>query len=425
MNNEVRRLSSQVYQGEGDTGMYTQTQVIVLELLPFPSAALSVVGSCSILMFLFSRTSRHEKLLETSMFHRLMFMISIFDLVASLALIVLGPWVVPSPQADSFSHFNRGTFTTCAVAGFFNNVSFGAWWYTGFLSLYFLLLVRYEWKDRVIARYIEPWAHFISLAHPLATGIYAVVDDLYNPLRILPGFCWFSDYPPYCSRPDSTVPCQRGDNYNRLSSGVALNSLYIIFLLIAISMVLIILKVRHTELQLRKYTIFTPTPSQPTITSTNNQNEASNPPPATTTALTTRTTTAPSSNPHRHERSRLRRTRETSVQGLLYIAGYFISVLPFVILKFLEETTDDPDRRSNVLFPFAVLAQALSPIQVRKMCGTIALTVTFLSSHVLFLLIRLGSLQCVHLFAQTLLSLDGRWRMFCLFETCSFGESLD
>ena len=269
-----------------------------------------------------------------------MLMISILDLITSLAAIILGPWVVPSPEADAFSHFNRGTFTTCAAFGFLNTFLVGTWWYTGFLSLYFLLLVRYEWKERALSCYVEPVAHFISLSHPIATGIYALVDDLYNPLRILPGWCWYSDYPSYCSRSDSTVPCQPGANYTSLSTWVTLLSVYIIFVIIAVSMVLIILKVRQTELQLQKYDV---SPGVPQASSSN--------------------ATLASSTPH-HRKRQLRRTRETAMQGLLYIAAFFASVTPVAILKFIEEGSDDPDSRSSVLFPFAILAKALSPMQV-------------------------------------------------------------
>ena len=312
---------------QGDSGMYTQPQVIALELIPLGTAPLSVLGSFSILWFLCCRRSRKEGLLRESTYHRLMMGISVSDLLSSLGFIVLGPWAVPSPEADDFSYFNRGNIASCEAAGFVGTLSYGAWWYSGFLSVYFVLLVRYEWKERTIARYVEPLAHAIGISYPIATGSFALVEDVFNPLRVLPGWCWYGDFPLYCSRADRNETCERGENYEFLRD-FALYSVIVLLLTIVISMVLIVLKVWHTESQLRKYAVGV------------QQTEGS---------IT----------------AKLYRTRETAWQGLSYIGAFCASVIPFVIVKFIEENSWAPDTKSATLLPFALLTKFLGPLQVR------------------------------------------------------------
>ena len=326
-----------------DSGMYTQPQVIALELIPFVTAPLSVLGSFSILWFLCCSRSRKEGLLRESAYHRLMMGISVLDLLSSLGFILLGPWAVPSPEADAFSHFNRGNIATCEAAGFVNTLNYGTWWYSGFLSVYFVLLVRYEWKERTIVRYVEPLAHAIGISYPIATGIFALVDDDFNPLRVLPGWCWYGDFPLYCGRDDRNETCERGENYEYLSN-IALNSIILLLLTIMISMVLIFLKVRHTESQLRKYAVGEQQP-QGNIT------------------------------------AKLYRTRETAFQGLSYIGAFCASVFPLVIVKVIEENSADPDSKSAVLLAFALLTKFLVPLQVRALVQDYCLSGYFDRSH--------------------------------------------
>jgi protein-S-isoprenylcysteine O-methyltransferase Ste14 len=100
--------------------------------------------------------------------------------------------------------------------------------YSFFLTLYFLLLVRFEWREATIARYVEPLGHFISIFFPLMIGSLRVAKNTINPMEVLPGWC-----------------------YKSMRSYTPISFVLITFIFIA--MIIIILKVRQNELRMRRY----------------------------------------------------------------------------------------------------------------------------------------------------------------------------
>ena len=135
---------------------------------------------------------------------------------------------------------------------------FGTVFYSGTLALYFLALIRYEVQERWFARWIEPWGHFLAIAYPLTSGIVAIVYDYFNPIPVLPGWCWLNGYPSGCSSDTnslSVVPCERGGKVTSIMSVLAAGPLLfaLVFAIILVSMLLIILKVRDTEQRLQRY----------------------------------------------------------------------------------------------------------------------------------------------------------------------------
>jgi membrane protein insertase Oxa1/YidC/SpoIIIJ len=121
--------------------------------------------------------------------------------------------------------------------------------YSVFLALYFLLKVRFEWREATIARYVEPFGHFISIFFPLVMGSLKVKDNEISPVEVLPGWCGVSDFPPGCSL-DDEVECKRGA---RFGSSMIFYFYVSFFIIIFIAMLMIILKVRQTELRMRRY----------------------------------------------------------------------------------------------------------------------------------------------------------------------------
>jgi hypothetical protein len=92
------------------------------------------------------------------------------------------------------------------ISGFFMNFLIGTMLYSGYLALYFMLLIKFEWREATIARYIKPLGHFISILFPLLLSSVAVAKDYINPMAILPGFCWIWHYPPNCHHDDEVPP---------------------------------------------------------------------------------------------------------------------------------------------------------------------------------------------------------------------------
>ena len=132
---------------------------------------------------------------------------------------------------------------------------FGTVFYSGTLALYFLLLIRFGKREEWIARYIEPIGHLLAIGYPLTSGIVAIYVDAFNPMPLLPGWCWISEYPWGCGRSDN-VECIRGHDKVTppmyfLAAGPLL--LAIVFAIIVVSLVLVFLKVRDTEKRLERY----------------------------------------------------------------------------------------------------------------------------------------------------------------------------
>jgi hypothetical protein len=46
------------------------------------------------------------------------------------------------------------------------------------LALYYLLVIRYGWKNDYIANRIEPWMHFVAIGFAVSTGVAGLALDL-------------------------------------------------------------------------------------------------------------------------------------------------------------------------------------------------------------------------------------------------------
>lgn len=180
-----------------------------------------------------------------SVYHRLMLGLSTFDAIGSMGLLLLGPWAVPA-TAKEFVAGARGTVATCEASGFLLNYFFGSMLYSFFLAIYFVCHIRFEWQQSTIARVVEIPAHIISL--PNILGVQGLVDDDFNPLEYLPEFSYYAMYPPPC-RDDPQIPCERGV----YTYTVEAHTGWIMFGTISTCMVLILCKVRSTELRILRY----------------------------------------------------------------------------------------------------------------------------------------------------------------------------
>ena len=122
--------------------LYTEAQATFLAIIPYFTAPWSVAGSSLILWSIWY----DRKELLKHVYHRIMVGISFFDWMSSMGLLIFGPWAVPSDWP--YGRSGRGTVGTCEASGFFLNLSFGAMWYTVFLAIHFVMLLRWEWKER-------------------------------------------------------------------------------------------------------------------------------------------------------------------------------------------------------------------------------------------------------------------------------------
>mmetsp|Transcript_32178 Transcript_32178/g.67074 ORF Transcript_32178/g.67074 Transcript_32178/m.67074 type:complete len:487 (-) Transcript_32178:548-2008(-) len=304
--------------------IYSPLQEDVLAFAPYATVPLSLVGSSLVLWAIFFD---RKKLLKT-VYHRLVFGMTILDWMYSFGMIVLGPWAVPSDYV--YGRSGRGNQNTCTAAGVFLTLIFGTLWYSAFLALSFVMTIRWQWKERTIACCMEPFAHLIGSIYIISVGVSGAIVGVINPLRELPGWCWFSDFPPLCTSSNTYCldnasvlvqpDCRRGETFREYEGIASWGFLIILWGVVVICMVAIVLTVRETEIRLQQYN-------------------------------TTGTSTS------------LRRTRETAVQALLYILALSVTFAPVSIMGVLSrEREEHPNQHQAWKFFFALLTKLCSPL---------------------------------------------------------------
>lgn len=174
----------------------SDTQEKILALLPVIPALLSILGSASILHLIFI-----EK--KHSPFRRILVGMSCADIISSLTT-VIQPYMAPRDSSQFV--WASGTDSTCTFIGAMQQLSFASYWYAGILSCYFVLIIRYGWREERFAHRMEPMMHLVAIMYPLGTAIWGAVIGLYHELEVGPG-CWIVNYPENCG----TKPGKSGE----------------------------------------------------------------------------------------------------------------------------------------------------------------------------------------------------------------------
>ena len=168
-------------------------------------------------------------------------------------------------------------------------------------------------------------------------AIHAIERDMINPMRDLPGWCWYSDNPPLCAETSpegENDTCVRGRDYRGFSDIAGTLTLTIAWFVIIICMVLIVSKVRRLERNMGRYA----------VGGGGNRRGA-------------RRGNEPSYN----------RTRATSRQALLYISVFFLTYSPVVLLQMIDNS-DGLEEERRRKFAVAIFVKILTPLQVRRTC---------------------------------------------------------
>jgi hypothetical protein len=167
------------------------------------------------------------------------------------------------------------------------------------LAIYFFLLLGLDRKDRWIARYAEPVMHFYVLVVGMGNMIAVAAYKAFVPSAIVPGTCAFVSHPWKCQE-DPNMECQKspGDLPNWVIDTATGTYVYVFsFFVTVISMVTVVFKVRQTEKKIQRY------------------------------AGSIRST------------EQYKRTKETGVQALLYILGFFLALLPLALTQIKGNAT--------------------------------------------------------------------------------------
>jgi hypothetical protein len=201
----------------------SELRLNVLMYLPMATGTLSLIGSSLVLLSIYRSTvhaplgSRCRNSIHRSttrgqtspVYHRILGVMSAYDIVYTLFSSMFG--VLFKPQQSFTLSNGHGTRFTCTLQGFFIQWGYGCFAYGAWLSVYYVLTIRYNLPEATLARYVEPVIHASVFVFYFGTALIASAVGLMNPTSH--AACWIVPYPLSCA--DFNVPCVRGANFKQ------------------------------------------------------------------------------------------------------------------------------------------------------------------------------------------------------------------
>ncbi len=146
----------------------------------------------------------------TDPYRRLIFGISFFDLMQSLA-IFLKIWKTTPEQPNAW--ISLGNQTSCNFLGwvYLAGLNSGLLYILS-LNIYYLCLVRYNLTAHHYRTSAKPFLHAIPIGWAIITSTTILVTGHYNPAY--PGECFIAPYPINCLLNPDVLTCIRGERTN-------------------------------------------------------------------------------------------------------------------------------------------------------------------------------------------------------------------
>lgn len=160
-----------------------EAQKVSLAVAVKCTSILSILGS----IFIAQEIIRHPKKRKT-VYHRLILALSLSDISVSSACFV-GSWGIPKNTAGIFMPL--GNEITCKMQGFLIQLGMTTPFYNASLSLYYLLIINYGYKEKDVLK-IEPLFHLVPLLWGFGTAILGLAWDQYHNSNL---WCWISSTP--------------------------------------------------------------------------------------------------------------------------------------------------------------------------------------------------------------------------------------
>jgi len=182
---------------------FTESQFKQLALWPKVTSMLSLFGSLAICHSVLRNRKKRCRVL-----FRLLAAMSISDIITSLFKF-LSTW--PIPRGARFVYDPKGTQATCSAQGFFMQFAVATPLYNMFLSLYYLLSIRYRWRESDLKK-LEWVAHLISIGFAVVTSFVLLILKQYNSSLL---WCGIASKPINCKgsyRNNGINDCERGNN---------------------------------------------------------------------------------------------------------------------------------------------------------------------------------------------------------------------
>mmetsp|Transcript_16053 Transcript_16053/g.46084 ORF Transcript_16053/g.46084 Transcript_16053/m.46084 type:complete len:490 (-) Transcript_16053:1226-2695(-) len=147
-------------------------------------------------------------------YHQFIVALSVCDLLIALGTF-LSTWPIPSTEQGVWGA--SGTQQTCTAQGFVLQFTITAPLYNGSLSLYYVLMITFNWSERRLKR-MRLWVHVSILAFGIGTSVAGLFLTLYNSANL---WCWIASSPSGCvetvaSPAGQDTTCVRGDNANSI-----------------------------------------------------------------------------------------------------------------------------------------------------------------------------------------------------------------
>jgi hypothetical protein len=292
---------------------------IALAVAPKIPALLSMIGSSYIIYTVASDAKKRKKI-----YHRIMFSLSCCDFVTSI-IFFLGTWMIPRGTVGQFGpvYGASGNHGTCVASGFLTQFVVSSPLYNATLSLYYLLMVRYNWKERDLVK-IEPIIHGIPICFGLGTAIAAAALNVYGSVDWL---CWINPNPPQ-------------SNTKIYQWSFLFGPLFFCVIFVTTAMILLYRAMRKRERVVEKYAFESSMNINASFAAASN--------PRRSTALTKNKT-----------KGKTKCSTEIAVQGILYVGGFYICWF-FPTLQRIIELTQET--RKNY-YPLQFLDSFLLPLQ--------------------------------------------------------------
>jgi len=151
-------------------------------IIPHFSSTLSLIGS-GLIVFDILKIKRDNK---EKIHHRLLLGLSCSDIIAFICHF-MSSWPIPNgTMPPVFGAI--GNVATCKTQGFLVQLSIASPLYNAALSVYYLLVIRFQFSEDDSRKY-EPWLHGISIIVSLFTAIVGLAFDLYTEATF---GCWIA-----------------------------------------------------------------------------------------------------------------------------------------------------------------------------------------------------------------------------------------
>jgi len=184
-------------------------QKIWLAVLPKVSSVFSLSGSLWIIIEVATEKGKRKQ-----PFHRLLLAMSVYDVLESIFNFG-STWMIPRGSPDIIWAY--GNRATCTAQGFFLTLGSAVPLYNAMLSIYYLLVINYNYSDTKLRSFVEPAMHLFCFVWAFGTALYSSLAGLMNNADL---WCWIAPLPRGCldswkhgtAEDGNTKPCIRGDN---------------------------------------------------------------------------------------------------------------------------------------------------------------------------------------------------------------------